>query len=323
MKIEEFLLRTYATYIRRQLPSCVDKLASVLYSRMVLIPKINRFYKDKLNDEQADLINYLRRHGGVLFPFTDEYLYENLKVPVFRCKETKLLYVEIDNKRLYLKKMQKRVARKYFRSIASEMDIRSPHRYVTSENRMIGALENSEKINQSVGHCVEHGDVVIDIGAAEGNFSISVAEEAERIYLFEASGEWVNALKRTFLPYKDKTVITQCRVSDFSDDKTMRIDDFFKLGTITPALQMDSKLFIKIDVEGHEMCVLHGMEALLRTFKNIKVSIAVYHNPEDASEVEKYFNEVWGECMFEYTNGYAMFPDKAPYFRKAVLRIRR
>lgn len=312
MKIEAFLLRAYSNHIRRRIPGFIDNFASVVYARLILVPKIKKFHTD-LNDEQKILIKYFKKHGGVLFPFPREYLYKKIKVPMFLCEKTGVYYTLADEKKLFFAKgMSKNVAKKYFRTISSEMDINSPHRYVTSENKMIGVLENSD---ESKGHCVEKNDVVLDIGACEGNFSLSVIETAGKIYLFEAEKKWCDALQSTFEPYKEKAEIVQGFVSDISENNSIKIDDF--------PLPSDAKIFVKIDVEGFEMNVLRGMEMLLKSAESIKLSIAVYHRPGDMQEIEAYIKTVLPDCTIEYTKGYAMFPDEAPYFRKTILRVKK
>jgi predicted RNA methylase len=41
-------------------------------------------------------------------------------------------------------------------------------------------------------------DVVADLGAAEGNFSLSIINKVKKIYIFEYDKEWVEALKAPF-----------------------------------------------------------------------------------------------------------------------------
>ena len=146
MNIQSSLLRFYSAHIRNRIPGFIDKSASLLYTRRILIPKIRKYYQGSLNTEKKELIKYLWKHGGALFPFENEYLYHKLKVPIYLCEETLTLYTEFDNKKLFFKKdMSKNIAKKYFRQIAAEGDIRSPHRYVSHKNQMIGVLENNSR----------------------------------------------------------------------------------------------------------------------------------------------------------------------------------
>jgi 16S rRNA A1518/A1519 N6-dimethyltransferase RsmA/KsgA/DIM1 with predicted DNA glycosylase/AP lyase activity len=48
---------------------------------------------------------------------------------------------------------------------------------------------------------VAEGDVVVDAGAAEGNFALSVIDKASKVYIIEGDAGWCEALRQTFLPY--------------------------------------------------------------------------------------------------------------------------
>ena len=86
----------------------------------------------------------------------------------------------------------------------------SPHRYLT-ESFTIG-----------------QNDVLADIGAAEGNFSLAVIEKVKKIYIFEYDQEWIEALRATFAPWSDKVEIINKFVSDKNDEYHIRFDTFFE-----------------------------------------------------------------------------------------------
>jgi 16S rRNA A1518/A1519 N6-dimethyltransferase RsmA/KsgA/DIM1 with predicted DNA glycosylase/AP lyase activity len=65
---------------------------------------------------------------------------------------------------------------------------------------------------------VSEGDIVVDVGAAEGNFALSVVEKANKVYIIEGNAAWCDALRQTFLPYKEKVEIIQKFLSDVADD---------------------------------------------------------------------------------------------------------
>jgi len=75
-----------------------------------------------------------------------------------------------------------------FRSINKEQDNQSPHLYLTAEFQ------------------VDINSIVVDAGVAEGNFALSVVEKAKILYLIECDTEWMEALRLTFAPWKEKVV---------------------------------------------------------------------------------------------------------------------
>jgi len=86
-------------------------------------------------------------------------------------------YVMQEGKRLYFKKRWN-VSRikKAYADLLREQDENSPHRYLTNT------------------FTVDKNDTIADIGAAEGNFSLSVVDKIRKIYLFERDNEWITAL---------------------------------------------------------------------------------------------------------------------------------
>ena len=50
-------------------------------------------------------------------------------------------------------------------------------------------------------------EIVVDIGAADGNFGLSIIEKVSKLYLFEPQKSWHKALQATFKPWEDKVEI--------------------------------------------------------------------------------------------------------------------
>jgi hypothetical protein len=206
-------------------------------------------------------------------------------------------YVLQDGKRLYFKKRwkEKRIKRAYS-ELLREQDINSPHRYIT-ESFTIG-----------------NEDVLADIGAAEGNFSLSVIERIKKVYLFEYDKEWIEALQATFAPWPEKTVIINKYASDVNDTSHVRLDTFYD----------DTKdlNFLKIDVDGAESSVLRSCEEIFKSGKPLKIALCTYHKNND----EKDFTVILKNHGFSVSpsKGYMIhFYDKqmkAPYLRRGLLR---
>ena len=190
------------------------------------------------------------------------------------------------------------VERENITSVGSDGYLRKmPHQY------------QSEKVH------VKKGDVVVDVGAAEGLFSLDVAELASKIYLFENDPLWFPALERTFEPFASKTTIIR---------KTVGACDSRKSILLSTALQNDvgKRTFVKMDIEGGEVGVIEGSRDFLREGKgDIQLACCTYHRKDDATVLERIFREEGFET--EFSDGYMLVFSRRldyPYFRKGIIR---
>lgn len=291
----------------------MNKLTSQIYR--IVVPKfirkrilaknlpksIQKYYAGLPEPPSAEItsvLNYLSKNPIAVFPydFQDEYIAENIEV--FDDKEKGLKYVLMDGKKLYFKKRwgTKKIQNLY-NLLSKEQDIRSPHRYLTNEFEF------------------KMGETLIDVGAAEGNFALSVVEKASRIILFEADKEWIEPLNATFEPWKDKVEIVNKFVSNISDSSNTKLDDYLNV-------ENGRETFIKIDVEGAESRLLDGCKKFLSEQKPLKLAICTYHKQND----EKEFSSLLKHLQFNisHSDGYMLFYyDKqmtAPYFRRGLIR---
>jgi len=271
--------------------------------------------------------NWFENWRFPMYPYSWANEYE---LKEFSCEEDKnygLFYVENKGLKLYFPKSYKReICLSHALLMGLEQDLLSPHRYVTKENKMWGALERSEnEIPKYTSHFVEQGDIVADIGASCGNFSISVIENAKHIYLFEADRIWNEPLQKTFEKYKDKITIVNKYVSDIDNENSITLDTFFKDKEVN---------FIKADIEGYEQQLLNGAKSILSRrcgeWRYMKCSICTYHRPQDEKDFGKFFRELGYETSFpdshmflpidskSYFDGKPQ-PQNMSYFRKGVL----
>jgi len=262
--------------------------------------KILKYY-DRLpgphSEEIESVLGYLRVKPVTVFPyhFNDQYVAENIEVHDDKGKG--LRYVLLDGKRLYFKrKWSKNRIRKTFNGLLKEQDQRCPHCYEKDTFK------------------VENGDVLLDIGAAEGNFSLSVVEKASRIVLFESNSDWIEALQATFEPWKHKVQIVNKFVGNVSNLECTTLDDFILPG--------EKVSFVKIDIEGAESQLLNGSKRFLQEQEALKVAICTYHKQED----ENQFRELFSLNGFEtsHTDGFMfLYHDKkieAPFLRRGLVR---
>ena len=211
--------------------------------------------KKLIDYELVEALQYFINNPITVFPYDFIKEYQNLEIPIFDEGGSK--YFLYSEKKLFIKPHWNNVkAIAYAKSILIEQDELSPHLYLTDNFK------------------VEPDEVVVDIGVAEGNFSLSVVDKVKKILMFESDKGWVDTLHKTFEPYKDKVEIINKKVSSINDESSVALDSFQYL--------KDEKLFIKIDVEGAEAKVLNGMKKLLTDCRSIKVVVCTYHKNKDA-----------------------------------------
>ena len=154
---------------------------------------------------------YIRKHGYSrhLYEFKDEYL--SMPVDVRKDENRNLYYVlKEDGKRLYFQRTTPpHKIQKYYRALMIEQDQRSAHHY----------FNNNKDVT---------GKVFVDVGCAEGYSSLEIIEEAKHVYLFEQNESWLEAIRATFEPWKDKVTIVQKYVSNRNSPKEQKLDDFFR-----------------------------------------------------------------------------------------------
>lgn len=253
-----------------------------------------------INDDQKQILEYLRTNEVRIFPYPFHDKYSAEQVEVFFDSEKGMRYVLQDGKRLYFKKRWgvKRIQRAYS-DLAREQDINSPHRYLT-DSFSIGSA-----------------DVLADIGAAEGNFSLAIIEKVKKIYLFEYDREWDEALRATFAPWSGKVEIINKYAADFNDDSHIALDDFYD--------QKKDITFLKIDVDGAELIVLNSCKRIFGSSASLKVALCTYHKQDD----EEVFTELLKKHRFSVTpsKGYMInYYDKnlrSPYLRRGLIRASR
>jgi hypothetical protein len=252
---------------------------------------------NEVNDEQREVLQFIENNGIRIFPYPFHSDYSPNKIKVLFDSEKGMRYVLQDGKRLYFKKRWgiKKIQKSYC-DLMREQDIDSPHRYLTDT------------------FTVEKDDVLADIGAAEGNFSLAVIEKIKKVYIFEYDQEWIEALKATFAPWPDKVEIINQFVSDKNDKSNIRFDTFFENNR-------DINL-LKIDVDGAESIVLNSCDEVFKARQSFKIALCTYHKNDD----EKIFTPLLENYGFTVapSKGYMInYYDKklkVPYLRRGLIR---
>lgn len=241
-------------------------------------------------------LKYLENHKYSAFPFAWTHKYDNLMPEVFRDKQNNRMYILFEGKRMYFPAtFTKWHVTWAARNIFKEQDKRSPHLYLTPSFQ------------------IDEDTIVVDAGVAEGNFALMAVEKAKRLFLIECTPEWMDALRLTFEPWKDKVVFVEKFLSDSAEETTTSIDDL-----IVP--ETGEKYFIKMDIEGFEQKALNGMKNLFASGCSLKMNICTYHHPDDLSEIQAILNN--NSFKYQVSDGYVLFfqTGEVPSFRKVLIR---
>jgi len=257
------------------------------------------------SDQYKSESDYIQKNGFTYFPY--KALQE---VPPFESgydNRLELPYVVHKGKRLY-----------FPQSYPVETCVNMYKSYI-GEECLLGGRYREKQPHQYVTDTftIDEGDVLVDVGCAEGLLSLDNIEKVSKVYLFEADPIWISALNATFCDYQDKVVIINKYVSDSDTENTI---------TLRTALQQeDAKpLFIKMDIEGAEVDVLNGSKEFLANRKDVKMACCTYHHQHDGEDIPRILEDMG--YAYEFSEGYMLFDlyDKLqyPFFRHGLVRAR-
>jgi hypothetical protein len=228
--------------------------------RIKKMRKIRKYFLNLNHNEQdteiSEIINYFESNAFSVFPYDFTKKYNPDDINVFIDKSCNMKYILHDNKRMYFPRKWNLVSiRNYYNGLCIEQDKDSPHRYETPD------------------YIVKQGDIIADIGAAEGIWALTYADKADKIYLFECDPGWIKALRKTFKPWRNKVFIINKYVTNISGGKDrISLDDYIQDGRIN---------FIKADIEGAEIQLLEGAKKVLLAQDDLKLLLCAYHRKND------------------------------------------
>jgi hypothetical protein len=292
--IKKTFPRVYAWAVRHH-KRRVDKIARKRLRRNIA-RKLG-----KAGGELGEVARYIKKHGIMVFPYPYRTKYKSEDIEVFTDDECGLLYLLHEGRRLYFRRgTTVNGAQNYYSGLLMEQDEQSPHLYVHDNFGM------------------DEGSVLLDIGSAEGNFALSNIEKLSKLFIFEASPEWIEPLEHTFAPWRDKVEIINKFVSDSDSADTVTID------TIVASYGLSAPVFVKMDVEGAEKDVIKGAEKTFAEYPApIKAVVCTYHRAGDYELLSGMMTQRGFDV--ETSPGYMLFiydPNgvkEYPYFRRGVI----
>lgn len=148
----------------------------------------NNLYGRECDEEIKELLSQISKKGSVqMLNFYGEEKYDNLEVLVEYDSETGMPYTVYMGKNMYFPvDHDVQNIRRYVREKYEEQDISSAHCY------------------KNVNCPINEGDIVLDIGGAEGNFSLEYIDKVGHVYIAEPEDCWQEPLRKTFAEYLDK-----------------------------------------------------------------------------------------------------------------------
>lgn len=210
--------------------------------------------------EENKVFAFMGRHGLTSYPYNYMLEYRKQKIVVERDESLNLPYVNHGGKRLYFPEFytEEKVVKDY-RALITEQDERSAHRYVRSYAELAGRT-------------------LLDVGSAEGIFSLDAIELVDQVILIECLEHWQKPLRATFANWSSKVTFVKKFVGNKSTGDFITIDEIL-------LNKKKENLFIKMDIEGAERMALEGATNTLQTGKNIQLAVCTYHRKNDPEYV--------------------------------------
>lgn len=242
---------------------------------------IYRRYADTDDEEINTVVDYIKANSLGVFNYPFVKPYYQMTFDVRYDENCGMFYVIHGDKNLYFKSQldSREKVENYYRELLIEQDILSPHRYTTSS------------------FDIKKGDILLDVGAAEGIFSLEKIEAASKVIIVESDRDWINALKKTFSNYIEKVVIINKYATVYDEG------DYCRLDTV-----INEKIdFVKMDIEGEEWNALNGMEGIITQSDELRIVACSYHRDCDQELIESFFDK--HSIIHETSDGYMWFPN--------------
>lgn len=304
-------LRAFLTInIRRRInenTKTSKEIEALLDDKLFCVDVLNyyTFHQKEALGYQKELELLSRVNKYCVFPY--EPVNEMNHVDYGVDRESKMPYVVHKNHRLYFPSC-----------FSAESAVEMYRNYILVEKLLgIDDIEGSPHQYQSHRVKVEDGDVLLDIGAAEGLFALDNIDKASKVVLLEGDFKWRGALEKTFAPFSDKVNIVEKFVTESDSDTTISLTKLLS--------EVSSPSFIKMDIEGSETAVVNASKEILRNTKEVvKLAIATYHKQYDYDELKSLFDQMG--YVTESSNGYMLYhlydTPVPPYFRKGIIRAK-
>lgn len=166
---------------------------------------------------------------------------------------------------------------------------------------------------------IESGEIILDIGTAEGLFPLTVIDKCTKVIIVEPNKIFIKSLKKSFSNYLDKVEIlnyavgNQSGVINFSEDSlegqvTADCNNQIQIEKIDNLIPQDQKIsYLKADIEGFELEMLKGAAETIKRNKP-KIAITTYHKENDYKEMILLIKSFVPEYKYYYKGIYEEEP---------------
>ncbi len=264
--------------IKRWLPAGTIIIDALTYYNEILKNRFMDYCNDheEFKQDNLEVYQYVKRKNVQMYPYD---WFDNAIQPPIEVKKDvscNMKYAIYNQKQIYYPEdYSDEMIKEGITFFIKEQMIYSPHCYMPDMN-----------------HEVKIGDIVLDCGAAEANFSLDVIDRVKKIYLYEGDTKWIPALRKTFEQYKDKVVIIDKFLDSYVHEGFETIDNTVVEKEIN---------FIKMDLEGYELKALYGAKKHIINSQDLRLSICTYHQHEDAAVLSCYLQSLG--CKWHYGKG--------------------
>lgn len=220
---------------------------------------------------------------NVVFPYEFVNLFLNQTDPSSVINSDSGLFFKLNEVKIYLPKdWDINQCFSYWKLLQCEQYPESPHHYFTEG----------------------FGEILLDIGCAEGNFFASQINQYSEFHLWDNS-YYTQCLKETITPLGKN-----CKFhNDYLDDMNT-LDSLIFEGRVS---------MIKLDVEGAEFNILANGINLITKHRPI-INCCTYHNTTDFLRIFQLLDSINYEI--QPSKGYMLFPNNTwepPYFRTGLI----
>lgn len=144
---------------------------------------------------------------------------------------------------------------------------------------------------------VNQGDILLDIGTAEGLFPLVVIDKCSHVYMVEPSQYFHQSLLKSFEDSSEKTTIFNVAVGAKKDKVFFNEDSLdgqistssgsnrsIDVETIDSLIGQNKITYLKADIEGFEYEMLQGARETI-TQNKPKIAITTYHKQNDSAKI--------------------------------------
>lgn len=169
---------------------------------------------------------------------------------------------------------------------------------------------------------VQAGEILLDVGTAEGLFPLTVVDKCRQIFLVEPHPLLYRALRRTFAAFDGKVTIIHSAAGNQQGEL------YFEGGSLTgqlsaragsgekvPVNKIDSLIpadqpitYLKADIEGFELPMLQGAAETIRRNKP-KIAVTTYHTENEPEAIIAFVTGLVPEYKY-YVKGVTQYGGK-------------